>query len=89
MQVLGVAVTDLEPDRNLAVLHTLYSNKSGKNDELDSEFKPQGILTHPLIISIGTQIDSNSENFNISAYSFNKPFLFCKDLMGLTSFEKL
>jgi hypothetical protein len=36
MKVLGVAVTDFEPDRNLAVLHTLYSNKSGKNDELDS-----------------------------------------------------
>lgn len=35
MHVLGVAVTDLEPDRNLAILHTLYS-KSGKNDELDS-----------------------------------------------------
>lgn len=58
--VLGVAVTDLEPDRNLAVLHTLYSNKSNKADELDSEFKPQGILTHPLIVSIGTKINEKT-----------------------------
>lgn len=60
MLVLGVAVTDLEPDRNLAVLHTLYSNKSNKADELDSEFKPQGILTHPLIVSIGTKINEKT-----------------------------
>lgn len=59
MHVLGVAVTDLKPDRNLAVLHTLYS-KSAKGDELDSEFKPQGILTHPLIVSIGTKINPQS-----------------------------
>lgn len=35
LQVLGVAVTDLEPDRNLAVLHTLYNSKN-KSDDLDS-----------------------------------------------------
>lgn len=28
MQVLGVAVTDLEPDRNLAILHTFYNSKN-------------------------------------------------------------
>ena len=88
MQVLGVAVTDLEPDRNLAVLHTLYNSKN-KSDDLDSEFKPQGILPYPLIVSIGTKISEKSKNFDIVAYSFNKSFLFCKDLMGLTSFEKL
>lgn len=88
MQVLGVAVTDLEPDRNLAILHTFYNSKN-KADQLDSEFKAQPILPFPLIVSISTKINEKSKNFDISAYSFNKLFLFCKDLMGLTSFEKL
>lgn len=46
-------------------------------------------MPYPLIVSIGTKINDKSKNFDIAAYSFNKPFLFCKDLMGLTSFEKL
>lgn len=62
MHVVGVAVTDLKPDKNLAYLHMLYS-KSAKGDELDSEFKPQGILANPLIVSIGTKISKESENF--------------------------
>jgi hypothetical protein len=44
----------------LAVLHTLYSSKSNKADDLDAEFKPQGILAHPLIVSIGTKINEKS-----------------------------
>lgn len=32
MQVIGVAVTDLEPDRNLAILHTLYTKSSKIED---------------------------------------------------------
>lgn len=73
----------------MAILHTLYSTKSNKADELDSQFRPHGILSHPLIVSIGTKINEKSENFKVEAYSFNKPFLFYKDLMGMTSFEKL
>lgn len=55
MQVLGVAVTDLIVDKNLAKLHTVYSNK-------ESKFKPQGILGYPIILSIGTQFSSNTKN---------------------------
>ena len=47
MQIIGVAVTNLEPNNTLAVLHTMYSNK-------ESGFKAQGILTNPIILSIGT-----------------------------------
>lgn len=89
LHVLGVAVTDLKPDRNLAVLHTLYNMKNSKNEDLDSHFRPQGILSHPLILSIGTKINEKSNNFDIIAYTLNKPFLFYKDLMEMTSFEKL
>lgn len=60
----------------------MYANK-------ESEFKAQGILTHPIIISIGTKFTQNSENFSIDAYCFNQPYLFCKEFMGITSFEKL
>lgn len=27
LQIIGVAVTDLKPDINLAILHTMYLNK--------------------------------------------------------------
>lgn len=81
LHVIGVAVTDLKPDRNLAVLHTLYNMKNSKNEDLDSHFRPQGILSHPLILSIGTKINEKSNNFDIEAYTLNKPFLFYKDLM--------
>lgn len=79
LQILGVAVTDLQPDINLAVLHTMYANK-------DSGFKSQGILNFPLILSIGTKFDKKSTNFDLTAYSFNQTYRFCKDLMDVTSF---
>ena len=53
MQIIGVAVTDLQPNKNLAVLHTMYSHK-------DSGFKPQGILTNPIILSVSTKIYKDS-----------------------------
>lgn len=81
LQVLGVAVTDLAPTKDLAILHTMYANK-------ESEFKAQGILTHPLIVSIGTRVNE-ANSFSIDAYCFNQPYLFCKEFMGITSFEKL
>lgn len=49
LQIVGVAVTDLSPDINLAYLHTMYTNK-------DSGFKAQGILNFPIILSVGTNI---------------------------------
>lgn len=82
LQIIGVAVTDLAPNKDLAVLHTMYANK-------ESEFKSQGILNHPIIVSIGTTFTAKSENFSIDAYCFNQPYLFCKEFMGITSFEKL
>jgi len=81
-QILGVAVTDLQPDINLAVLHTMYVNK-------ESGFKPQGILNFPIILSVGSTIVPNSKNFNLEAYSFNQTYRFCKEIMEVTAFEKL
>lgn len=80
--LLGVIVTDLQPDKNLAILHTTYSNK-------ESGFKAQGILTHPIILSLGTPIKKGADNFNINCFCLSQSFLFCKDLMGITSFERL
>lgn len=71
MQILGVAVTDLEVDINLAKLHTLYSNK-------ESGFKPQGILMYPLILSVGTRFDQISKNIDINAYTYNQSLRFIK-----------
>lgn len=82
LQVIGVAVTNLQADNKLPFLHTMYNNK-------ESYFKAQGILAQPIIVSIGTKVDENSENFNVEAYSFNQSYLFCKNLMNLTAFEKL
>lgn len=56
MQILGVAVTDLVADRNLAVLHTMYINK-------ESGFKAQGILIFPIILSVGTTFTNKSTNY--------------------------
>ncbi len=58
MQVLGVAVTDLVADLNLAVLHTMYVNK-------ESGFKAQGILLYPIILSVGTHFTKNSKNYSL------------------------
>ncbi len=80
--LLGVIVTNLQPDKNLAILHTTYSNK-------ESGFKAQGILTHPLILSLRTLIHKDSENYNIDCFCLSQSFLFCKDLMSITSFERL
>jgi hypothetical protein len=82
LQILGVAVSDLKPDINLAALHTMYVNK-------DSGFKSQGILNYPILLSVGTTFNKKSKNFDLSAYSFNQTYRFCKDLMDVTSFEKL
>lgn len=49
LSILGVAVTDLQPNIQLAALHTLYTNK-------DSGFKAQGILNFPIILSVGSNI---------------------------------
>lgn len=78
-QILGVAVTDLQPDVNLAFLHTLYVNK-------ESGFKPQGILNFPIILSVGSTIVPKSKNFNIEAYSFNQTYRFCKEILDVTAF---
>jgi hypothetical protein len=56
LQIIGVAVTDLKPDINLAVLHTMYSNK-------ESGFKAQGILVFPIILSINTKFNGEAKNF--------------------------
>jgi hypothetical protein len=81
-QILGVAVTDLQPDINLALLHTMYVNK-------ESGFKTQGILNFPIILSVGSTVVPNSKNFNLEAYSFNQTYRFCKEIMEVTAFEKL
>lgn len=60
----------------------MYSNK-------ESYFKPQGILSQPIILSIGTKISESSNNFEIQAYSLNKGYVFCKNLMNIIAFEKL
>lgn len=82
LQILGVAVTDLKPDIQLAFLHTMYSNKQ-------SGFKAQGILLFPIILSISTIFSETSVGIPIEAYSFNHTYKFCKDLMDVTAFEKL
>ena len=51
LSILGVAVTDLNPNIQLAALHTMYINK-------ESGFKAQGILNYPIILSISSQITS-------------------------------
>ncbi len=79
---MGVVVTDLTVDKNLAKLHTVYSNK-------ESKFKPQGILVYPLILSVGTKFSSNTKNFDIQAYTYNSTLRIIKDVMEVTSFEKL
>lgn len=82
LQVLGVAVTDLKADKNLAVLHTIYTNKN-------SGFKPQGILLYPIILSISTKINQASKNMEMSAYTFNQVFASFRQLMDVNAFEKL
>jgi len=82
LQVLGVAVTDLAVDKNLAKLHTVYSNK-------EARFKSQGILGYPIILSIGTQFTTSTKNFDIQAYTYNSNLRIIKDIMEVTSFEKL
>jgi hypothetical protein len=79
LQVLGVAVTDLAVDKNLAKLHTVYSNK-------ESRFKPQGILGYPIILSVGTKFSANTKNFDIHAYTYNSTLRIIKDIMDVTSF---
>ena len=60
----------------------MYVNK-------DSGFKAQGILNFPIILSVGTKFTNHSNNFDLSAYSFNQTYRFCKDLMDVTAFQKL
>jgi hypothetical protein len=82
LQILGVAVTDLKADINLAKLHTIYANKN-------SGFKPQGVLLYPLILSVSTNINQLSKNLDICAYTYNQLFGGFRQLMDVTSFEKL
>ena len=77
-----MAVTDLSPSLNLAMLHTMYANK-------DSGFKAQGILTYPILLSVGTTFTPGCTNFALNAYSFNPTYRFCKDLFDVTAFEQL
>ena len=56
LQIIGVAITDLAADRNLAVLHTMYVNK-------ESGFKAHGILNYPIILSVGTKFGPQSKNY--------------------------
>ena len=79
LQVIGVAVTDLRPDINLAILHTMYVNK-------ESGFKAQGILTYPIILSVGTELNEHSDSIPINAYCFNQNYKFCKEIMEITAF---
>ena len=58
----------------------MYCNK-------ESGFKSQGVLTYPIMLSIGTEITENK--MAIEAYTFNQTFKFCKDLMDITAFEKI
>jgi hypothetical protein len=60
----------------------MYTNK-------DSGFKAQGILNYPIILSIGTQFTPKSTNYDLTAYSFNQTYRFCKDLLDVTAFERL
>lgn len=78
LQIIGVAITDLKPDINLAYLHTMYLNK-------ESGFKPQGILSYPIILSIDTNLP-NTNKFGIEAYTFNQTYKFCKEIMDVTAF---
>jgi hypothetical protein len=82
LQIIGVAVTDLKPDINLAVLHTMYSNK-------ESGFKAQGILVFPIILSINTKFNDEAKNFEIQAYTYNQSYKVCKDVMEVTAFDRL
>lgn len=75
-------MTDLQPDINLAVLHTMYTNK-------DSGFKAQGILNYPIILSLNTNITPETKNFQMNAYSFSQTYRFCKEIMDVTAFEQL
>ncbi len=79
LQILGVAVTDLQVDKNLAKLHTVYTNK-------ESGFKPQGILSYPIILSIATDFNQSSKNFDINAYTYNHGLRFIKDTMEVHAF---
>ena len=81
IQILGVAVTNLSPDNSLAQLQTMYSNK-------ESEFKPQGILPFPLIVSINTNIgkENSKKNIEIRSFTFNKTYKYCKELMNVVAF---
>lgn len=82
LQIIGVAVTDLVADRNLAILHTMYVNK-------ESGFKAQGILSYPIILSVGTKFGPQAKNYSLDAYSFNQTYRHCKDVMDITAFERL
>lgn len=64
------------------MLHTMYTNK-------ESGFKAQGILNYPIILSVGTNITKDTQNFQLGAYSFSQTYKFCKDIMDVTAFEKL
>ena len=64
------------------MLHTMYANK-------DSGFKAQGILTYPILLSVGTTFPPGCTNFALNAYSFNPTYRFCKDLFDVTAFEQL
>lgn len=60
----------------------MYSNK-------ESRFKSQGILGYPIILSVGTKFTTNTKNFDIQAYTYNSTLRIIKDVMDVTSFEKL
>jgi hypothetical protein len=40
-------------------------------------------------LSVGTQFSANTKNFDISAYTYNSALRIIKDVMDVTSFEKL
>lgn len=78
--MVGAALTNIKVDSlEIPALHSIYINK-------ESGFKAQGILTAPIVLSVGTDIRGG--DFRIEAYSFNPMYKFCHELMGVSAFEQ-
>lgn len=78
--MVGAVLTNIKVDSlEIPALHSIYVNK-------ESGFKAQGILTAPIVLSVGTSLKSG--DFRIEAYSFNPMYKFCHELMGVSAFEQ-
>lgn len=67
--MVGAALTDIKVlSLEIPALHSIYVNK-------ESGFKAQGVLTSPIVLSVGT--DLKGGDFRIEAYSFNPMYKFC------------